>query len=113
MSKITFNLEKILDAHPNQRAEILPSLHKANQYSTDCGCAMGARFLGASFLFFAISFVSAHNFEFVNILKQIGLGLLLIFAASIAGKLVGIGIAKIRLRLLYRQLAARYPISEE
>ncbi len=88
---------------------MLPYVNQAKQYSTECGCAMGAKFLAVALGIFVIYFISAHNFEFINILKQLALGMLFLFAASTAGKFIGIGLARIRLAMLYRQLAQKFP----
>ncbi len=108
MAKIDTQIENLLSFYPNEREELLPYIEKAKQYSTECGCAMGARFLAAAFGIFLIYFISVHNYGFVNILKQWGLGMLFIFVSSILGKFIGIALARIRLELLYHQLLTRF-----
>lgn len=107
MKRPIVTIDDLLRRWPERRRELLPYADKARRYANECGCAHGAAFLTialalvvASF-FFRIAFLGGP-------LKHLMLGLLFAFFASIIGKLLGIGYARLRLALLYRHLAVRY-----
>jgi|SRR5882762_2662021 len=108
MKKTRFKIENLLNSLPNDREEILPYIDRVKKYSHECGCSLGAKFLVASIGIFLIYFFHANDFAIANLLKQIFLGILFIFTSSIAGKLIGIGIARIRLALLCKYLIGKY-----
>jgi hypothetical protein len=74
---------------------------------------MGAKFMLASFGIVGIYFVFFSEFIFPNVLVDILFGLLIIFISSAVGKIIGIGLAKLRLAQLYKSLQARYPLRGE
>jgi len=113
MKKNTFKIENLLSSFPNDRQEIHLHVDRLKKYKDECGCSMGAKFLIASMGIFIIYFFHSHHFGIVDLLQQILLGIFSIFTSSIVGKIIGIGIARIRLALLYKHLFAKYPISGE
>lgn len=110
MKKTTIKFENLLLAFPDDREEILLSVDRAKQYRGECGCSLGAKFLIASLGIFGIYFFVFGDIDLISMLWEILLGLLFIFVATLVGKFMGIGIARIRLALLYRSLLAKYPI---
>jgi hypothetical protein len=83
-------------------------LENAKKYSTECGCSLGAKFLAASIGVFIVYLFLSHDFGLETLIKQMLFGTFFVFTASIVGKLIGIGIARIRLVLLYRYLVTKY-----
>jgi hypothetical protein len=65
----------------------------------------------------SVAFLILHRFFFNRLgrisLKGVLAGTVFVFGAGIVGKLTGIGIARIRLVILYRQLRIRYRVEGE
>lgn len=101
-------LDYLLQTRPDKREELLPYVAKVKQYSNECGCSLGGKFLGAAFLLCALRFLLAGPAAFRNPARQFLFAILFVFFASMAGKLIGIGLAKLRLAHLHRQLIQRY-----
>ena len=101
-------LETLLNSLPDRREELLPHVAKVKQYSSECGCSLGGKFLVAALALCVVRFVFFTPVGFSNLLRQFFLAILFIFLSSIVGKFTGIGLAKIRLAGLYRHLNAKY-----
>jgi hypothetical protein len=108
MNKIMFRIENSLASLPNDTAERATYLAKAKAYGTECGCAWGARFLLVSLGIFIASLFLSRDADVAGSMANIVWGIVFVFASSAAGKLIGIGIARIKLALLYRDLVATY-----
>jgi hypothetical protein len=106
-------IENLLNSLPDEREELLPYVAKVKQYSSECGCSLGGKFLLASLALCVARFLLVTPVGFPNLLKQFLLAILFIFFSSIAGKLIGIGLAKIQLAGLYRHLNAKYGLEGE
>lgn len=85
-------------------------VYRAKTYRDACGCAMGGVFfllaLGSSITYAVLH----HQLSTENGLMK---GIFLIAAscgAALLGKIVGIGVARLRLFLLERELLRRYPM---
>jgi hypothetical protein len=113
MKKTTFKIENLLNSFPNDREEIFLYMDKVKKYSSECGCSMGAKFLMVSIGIFLIYFFRSNDFGVANLLKEFLLGILFIFTSSIIGKLIGIGIARLRLVLLSKYLIRKYRVLGE
>jgi len=113
MKKPSFKIDTLLNSFPNDREEILLYVDRVMKYRYERGCSLGAKFLLAAIGIFLIYFFHSHDFGLANLLKEIPLGLLFIFTSSIIGKLIGIGIARLRLALLYRYLIGKYHLLGE
>jgi hypothetical protein len=113
MTNYTFNLPRALNAYPDHTTHILQETERIKQLRDECGCLMGAKFMLASFGIVGIYFVFFSEFIFPNVLVDILFGLLIIFISSAVGKIIGIGLAKLRLAQLYKSLQARYPLRGE
>lgn len=110
MNDATFKIENLLQAFPDNRQELLPYIDRAKDYSSECGCSMGAKFTIASLILFLVYFIRFHDPAFLIAVGQIVGGMVFIIVASGVGKWIGINIAKIRLKLLYRQLMVQFPV---
>lgn len=74
---------------------------------------MGAKFMLGSTGVVGIYFVFFGEFDFPKILIDVLIGFMIIFFSSAAGKILGIGLAKLRLAQLYSSLQVRYPMHGE
>ena len=96
---------------PSERGALLPYVEKAKAYRNECGCSTGAGFFGASLVFLVVRGIFFHFAANGRWLSAVFGATLLVFGASILGKAFGIGVARIRLLLLYRDLQIRYRLS--
>jgi hypothetical protein len=103
-------LDQLWRTHPSDREQLRPYVEKARAYRNECGCSMGAAFFSASILILiirsAVFHFAVNGRWFMAIVQAIGMML----GAAILGKLLGIGVARIRLVLLYRDLQNRYRV---
>jgi hypothetical protein len=113
MTNQPFNLPRALNAYPDHTTHILQETERIQQLREECGCSMGAKFMISSFAFLGIFFLFFAELTFPNVLIDIVFGLLFVFIASAVGKIIGIGLAKLRLAGLYRSLKASYPLGGE
>jgi hypothetical protein len=101
-------IDQILARLPDGQPDSAAVRARAARHATDCGCAMGAAFLVAAVLIAAAYFVWYRTPHPGSVL----IGAAGVFLAAIAGKLVGLLLAAIRLALLKRKLLRR-PRSHE
>lgn len=73
---------------------------KAKKYFNECGCS-----LGAFFLISALAFSIFHWLFFSKLFLPALTNILFIFSAAIFGKLLGIGIGRIKLFVLFKKLS--------
>lgn len=110
MKNVILSLEQLLHSIPEDRDTLRPYFERAKSYSNECGCSMSAAFLAVSFgLLILYGFVS-DGFGGANLLTVVLASSAFVFTASVIGKLTGIGIARLRLALLYRRLSVKYQI---
>lgn len=109
MKKSSFVIENLLISFPRDREEILHHADNMRKYSSECGCSLGALFLAASLAAYAL-YLFFWDLSAAHLPRDILWGMLFIFVSSIVGKLIGIGIARIRLALLYRYLSTKYKV---
>ena len=107
MKNTTVKIGNLLNSFPTDREERSRYLENAKQYSTECGCSLGAKFLATSFGVFMIYVFLSNDFGIASLVKYILLGTVFVFTSGIAGKLIGIGVARIKLVLLYRDLVGK------
>ncbi|HEV3038300.1 MAG TPA: hypothetical protein VHA33_11035 [Candidatus Angelobacter sp.] len=101
-------LAELWNALRDEREKLLPYVGKAKSYRNECGCTMGGVFaIGALMLLIlrGIFFTHAGGGHWHAAILQ---GTAFVFGACMLGKGTGIGIARIRLGLLYRDLRLRY-----
>ena len=78
-------------------------LEKINAYKTECGCTLGAISMMAAIIVYGVHFLFI-DLSNINIAKSGLYGLFFVFLCTAVGKLIGIVIAKIKLKLLYKSL---------
>lgn len=103
-------LDQLWRTHPSMREELHPYAEKARAYRNECGCSMGAAFFSLSIVILVIRSAVFHFAVNGRWVMAIVHAILLMLGAAILGKLVGIGVARIRLFLLYRDLRNRYRV---
>jgi hypothetical protein len=99
----SIGLESICSKAQLGEDKILQYQYKINKYRRDCGCALGGVFLIVGAAFFTAYVVVTRYYR----LQAIPIGLGIIFGSAIAGKIIGIGTARIKLFYLLRLLRAR------
>jgi len=73
---------------------------RANAYSRDCGCKMGALFLVGALLLVVVYFLGVGAVSFRTSVA----GIVFIFVAAVSGKAAGLGLASLKLALLRRSV---------
>lgn len=106
-------LERLLRSFPEERESLRPYVDRANSYSNECGCSMGGAFLAGSLALVILNGFFFNALGKANLTTDVVLGTAFVFGAGIVGKLTGIGIARIRLAMLYRHLRIRYRVEGE
>jgi hypothetical protein len=106
MTPPTAAIERLLKAiRDDDRAK--PAFDRAyRRYRNDCGCALGAKSLILSIIAYVAYLatpLSPSEFP-THLVRTIVLGVLFVLFSTVTGKLVGIKIARWRLRLLHRSL---------
>jgi hypothetical protein len=76
---------------------------RARRYRNACGCALSGLFLIVSIAACGAGLVLADPFRW----SLVAIGIAFVFCASLLGKAVGIGWARVRLLLLHRSLTRR------
>ncbi len=106
--KARHTLERLLHSFPEERESLRPYVDRAKAYSNECGCSMGGAFMVGSLGLLILYGLLFNGFGRGNLLTDALWGTAFVFGAGIVGKLTGIGIARIRLAMLYRHLRIRY-----
>jgi hypothetical protein len=76
---------------------------KINGYRSDCGCALGAIFFFVGASLYILRVFTTGSFGLRTPFVGVGIAL----ACAMAGKFAGIGIARIKLRLVQRHVVRR------
>jgi hypothetical protein len=103
-------LQRLLATRPDERERLLPYVDKAKGLAGECGCAMAGAFLTAA-LIMVVVYALAFDGLSPNFIADALLGAGFVFSAGVIGKLVGMGIARARLALLYLDLRRRFPLA--
>ncbi len=103
-------LDQLWRTHLSDREELRSYAEKARAYRNECGCSMGAAFFSASIVILVIRSAVLHFAVNGRWFMAIVHAIVLMLGAAILGKLVGIGLARMRLLLLYRDLRNRYRV---
>ena len=101
-------LDRLLRARPDERAQLRPYVDRAKALSGECGCSMGGAFMVTALVLVIVRTVASADPADARLMGRVLRGAAFIFAGGVVGKLVGIGIARVRLAWLYRQLRVRY-----
>jgi hypothetical protein len=80
---------------------------RMSNYQHECGCFAGGLLMGASVLGFLIMFIVSGRSPVGGGLQGVGLFLALLAGSTLAGKMLGLLRARIRMVLLIRHMAAR------
>ena len=103
-------LEFLLRSFPEERQRLRPYVDRAEAYHHECGCSMGGAFLVGSLGLLMLYAVFFDGFAGSSVLNGVVRASAFVLGATVAGKLTGIGIARIRLALLYRHLRIKYDV---
>jgi hypothetical protein len=103
-------LERLWQALPNERDRLRPYVEKAKAYRNECGCVMGGVFFIGALALLVLDGLYFHEITDGGWVGATLRGAALVFGASLLGKAIGIGIARLRLALTYRELRTRYAI---
>jgi len=103
MNKILGRLHALILQLPATDNDVVVYKERFHKYRTECGCSLGGAFCIASLLLCTGYNLINRNPRWRTLL--IGLGI--VFTSSIAGKFLGIGIARIKLLLLLRRLSRK------
>ena len=90
---------------PNDDGEKSRLREIARRYDRACGCGTGGALLTVAILACAACLILADPFRW----SLIAVSVVCIFGAGLLGKAIGIGWAKVRLRLLHHSLVQRIP----
>jgi hypothetical protein len=101
-------LDGLLAARPDQRDALRSYVQRAKALRNECGCAMSGAFLTAAIVVFITQFVFFRNVHRMPLLGEVPAGVAFVFVAGLIGKALGVGVARLRLALLYRGLRIRY-----
>jgi hypothetical protein len=110
MSRTTARLEQLLRLHPEDQERLRPYVDRAKRYSNECGCSMGGAFLVAALVSVLAYDLRAGRLDGAGPVITILIQAMLVLVAGMLGKLVGVAVARIRLAVMYRELAVRHPV---
>lgn len=113
MIKLSAKIENLISSLPDDNTEKPLYRDSFKKYVHECGCSLGAKFLAISiaiFIVYVVYLIFFSDLETANILALGPLGIFFVFISGIVGKLIGIGIAKLKLALFYRNLIDKYHI---
>lgn len=101
-------LETLLRSRPQDLDIFHSYVRRAKSYRNECGCAMSGIFLLAASLLLVFDFLWLRGPTNGGLIFQLFAGAAIIFGSAVIGKLIGMGIARLRLALLYRELRIRF-----
>jgi hypothetical protein len=104
-------LERLWHALPNERDALGPYVEKAKAYRNECGCVMGGVFFVGALALLVLDGLFSHQITNGSFVGATLRAAAFVFVASLLGKAVGVGIARTRLALTYRELRIRYPMN--
>jgi len=101
-------INRLIELFPDDREQLVAAADRAARLSHACGCAEGAIAMTIAMILAAAYYAwpgrGASGAMRVSVLWAIPF----ILTAAALGKLIGIGVAKLRLALIYRRLYAKY-----
>jgi len=103
---IGYRINELLRDIPDDKIDKTWYSKKVKEYSTACGCSLGAVFLIVSATVFLFYFYA--SYKNTGVIKCSLQGFLFIFLSAITGKILGLVIAKIRLTRLYFLLIKKH-----
>ena len=108
MSRTESVLDQLLRSRPDERERFLPYVQRAKALHGECGCSLGGAFALTALLALVVDRLRFGVVLQGGLIRSLLLGAALVFAAGLTGKLIGVGVARLRLALLYRHLRAQY-----
>lgn len=108
MSRNESVLDQLLRSRPHDRERLLPYVAHAKALHGECGCGLGGAFATAALLAVAVDRLLFRIVVHGGVIPTLLRAAAIVLAAGLAGKLIGIGIARLRLALLYRHLRIRF-----
>ena len=106
-------LERLWQTLPDERENLRPYVEKAKSYRNECGCELGGVFLVGALAFLLFDIIFIHRISGGGWLAGTLHGSAFVLGTSILGKAIGIGVARMRLAMVYRGLRNRYRIVGE
>jgi len=101
-------LERLLAARPDRRDALRPYVQRVKRLRNECGCAMSGAFLVGAIGLLIVRHLFLPDIVPMPLLGEVLAGAAFVIGAGLVGKAVGIGIARVRLVLLYRDLRKRH-----
>ena len=101
-------LSHLWAAFPAERESLRAYVDRAKSYRNECGCATGGMFVVAAIALLIFYGFVYRGFSVEHWLLDSVSAVACLFAAAIVGKMFGIGLARVRLMLLGRELRNRY-----
>ena len=95
---------------PAERETLRVYVERAKAYRNDCGCAVGGICVVATLAMLILYGFVYRRFDVEHWLLETISATVCLFGAGLLGKMMGIGLARIRLILLGRDLRNRYPV---
>jgi hypothetical protein len=103
-------LEQIWKTSPDEREKLRPYVERAKSYRNECGCEMGGVFFTGAVVIVILDLFLIHGISGGGWLTGALRGSAFVFCASLLGKAIGIGVARLRLALMYKELRHQYRI---
>jgi hypothetical protein len=103
-------LERLWQDLPDARETLRPYVEKGKSFRNECGCVMGGVFLIVALATLIADNLFCHRISGRGLLASALRESAFVFGTSMVGKTIGIGVARMRLALLYRELRIRYGI---
>lgn len=101
-------LNYLWTALPAERENLRPYVGRAKSYRNDCGCTMGGIFVVGTLALLILYGLVFRGFDVQHWLLDMISAAACLLGAALIGKMIGIGLARIRLMLLGRDLRTRY-----
>jgi hypothetical protein len=95
-------------AFPGEHDTLRPYVDRAKSYRNDCGCAAGGFFVAVTIVTLIFYGIAYRGYYVDHWLAGLISAAAYLFGAAFAGKMLGIGLARVRLVLLGHELRRRY-----
>ena len=102
------SLNRLIELFPEDREQLVAIASRTARLSQACGCTEGAIAMTIAIAIAGAYYLSAGRFAGAGVRVSQLWALPFVVAASGIGKLIGIGIARLRLVVIYRRVHAKY-----
>jgi hypothetical protein len=106
------SIHRLIELFPDDRERLVAAAERIARLSRACGCTEGAIATSVAMAFVAIYWLWPNCCPLTGQRVSLLWSIPFVLAAAGAGKLLGIGVARLRLVLVYRQLHAKYELRE-